>query len=365
MIFSTLKDLLVDALKISKIAANNKNSMPILQTVRIDSVDDKHIQITATNLEITIVKKVPANVYAEGSFTVPIKTFFDIVSTINSRTNKIDFEYNHQTQVLNVQYEKGTSTIKCLDPEDYPPSPKQENFTTVFVDKLGEITKNMQYMNCYSRDFSRPILQAIHLSGCENTVKMASADGYRLSYGTIPAHVMQDFEINVYAHQLVQVARLLSDDKDINYMVDRDTLALCNDDTEVYVLSLSGRYPDIQSVVPKKSVATTIVNTKDMAKAVKSSMVFARDNANSISMKFENNQIVVVGKSAERGDVESVVNGLTKGKPLTISVNGMFLGEILSNFSDSVVFKLNGEEQAICLHEENSNFEYVLMPMSR
>ena len=365
MIFSTLKELLVDALKISKIAANNKNSMPILQTVRIDSVDEKHIQITATNLEITIVKKVPANVYAEGSFTVPIKTFYDIISTISGSTSKIDFEYNHQTQILNVKYEKGSSTIKCLDPEDYPPTPSYEKFSKVFVDKLGQITKNMQYMNCYSRDFSRPILQAIHISGQENAVRIASADGYRLSYGTIPVYLLEDFNINVYAHQLVQVSRLLPEDKDIDYMVHKDTLALCNEDIQIYVLSLSGRYPDIQSVIPKKNVATTIVNAKDMAKAVKSSMVFARDNANSISMKFENNQIVVTGKSAERGDVESVVNGLTQGDPLTVSVNGMFLSEILSNFSDSVVFKLNGEEQPLCLHEENSNLEYVLMPMSR
>lgn len=364
MLFAVNKNTISQVLKSCRVVANNKNSMPILQTVLIETVEQNAIKITATNLEITIVETIYAKVEDPGKLTVPIKTLIDSIAA--SDNEALYFKYSPKTQNLSIKTKRSQTTIKCLDPDEYPPVKDPESFTQIYTDKLGQLTKKLLFMNCYARDFNRPVLQAINIASKNGFISMASADGYRLSHDKIQSDNVQNFEVNVYAHQLLQILKSIDLDQDFVYSIDDRIVLLQCENLSIYMLQVEGRYPDIEAVIPQHVNPTlAYVNAKDINKLISRSMVFARDNANSITMVFEENEIIVIGRSNERGDTEGSINASIKGESKTISINGMFVNDILSTLDETVVFEVNNADQAIKLYEDSSTLRYILMPMSR
>ena len=137
---------------------------------------------------------------------------------------------------------------------------------------------------------------------------------------------------------------------------------------------LEGRFPDFASIIPRAFVTSTVLYTNDLLVVCQRAEIFARDNANSASLSVkpaqnpgEPAEVLIVGKSAERGDSEGMLDATAEGEPLDISFNIRYLIDVLRVIKEErVVFQSNGAENPGVLRPENrEDFTHVIMPMSK
>ena len=74
-------DLCDAVLKVGK-AASSKSTNPLLEGIKIEAQED-YVKLTATDLELSLEKKIRADVQIEGSTFVPGKYFSDFVRKLN------------------------------------------------------------------------------------------------------------------------------------------------------------------------------------------------------------------------------------------------------------------------------------------
>src|SRR3984893_19537791 len=104
-------------------AISARTTLPILNNILLQATD-QGLALTATNLEIGIRKVVPAEVADEGATTVPARLITDFVSTLPDQELTLDLDL--QTQTLGLRCGRFDTHIKCIEAEEFPPSPRPD-----------------------------------------------------------------------------------------------------------------------------------------------------------------------------------------------------------------------------------------------
>jgi DNA polymerase-3 subunit beta len=91
MKFQIEKDVFQDALNQVQHVVSSRTTLPILSNVLIRA-DELGLELSTTDLDVTITKRVAAKVASTGATTLPARRLASIVRELP--TNEIDFEVN-------------------------------------------------------------------------------------------------------------------------------------------------------------------------------------------------------------------------------------------------------------------------------
>ena len=83
MKFSINKDIIADVLQKVQGPTTTKQNFPILNSVLVSAASNK-LKFITTDLDITIISKIDAEITKEGAFTVPMKRFLSIIKELPS-----------------------------------------------------------------------------------------------------------------------------------------------------------------------------------------------------------------------------------------------------------------------------------------
>ena len=108
-------DLCDAILKVSK-AVGIKTTNPVLEGVKITAREDT-VSFFATDLELSIEKKIKADVRIEGEAVVPGKYFADFVRKLDKE--QVEITLNDKKQ-LKISYMDSEGFLQCLNSEEYP-----------------------------------------------------------------------------------------------------------------------------------------------------------------------------------------------------------------------------------------------------
>lgn len=135
-----------------------------------------------------------------------------------------------------------------------------------------------------------------------------------------------------------------------------------------------GRFPDFMAVVPRNTEHIISVHPEPLLWAVQSAGVFASDNADSITlhiaydMTTSKGNIDVIGKSAERGDISTIVSCAGNIQcNFVYSLNWKFLRDALKHMKhmDTVTLRFNGQVNAMTISDyDKQDRMVVIMPMA-
>ena len=81
MQFDVAKTVLLKAISNVNGAVEKKNTIPVLQNIKIEAKDEKVI-LSATDMDILVTSTFEAGMKTGGSTTVPAQMFFDIIRKI-------------------------------------------------------------------------------------------------------------------------------------------------------------------------------------------------------------------------------------------------------------------------------------------
>ena len=128
---SCLQENLHRVLQINNRVTPGRTTMPIVQNTLIRTAG-KDLEFVATNLEMTVRIRIPADVEAEGELTAPNKLLSDFVNTL-PREEPVYMEKADGSEVLRIKCGYSKANVNGTSATLFPPVPEAEGGSRVII----------------------------------------------------------------------------------------------------------------------------------------------------------------------------------------------------------------------------------------
>jgi DNA polymerase-3 subunit beta len=340
MKLSCLQENLKRGLAVVGHAVAGKSTLPVLSNILL-STDEGRLKLAATNLEIGITCWIGAKIEEEGAITVPAKLLTDYVGGLPN--DKLLLAADMRTQVLNVQCGREfKANIKGIESEEFPiiPTVSDRTPTVAFPpDMLREAIDQVAF--AAATDDTRPVLAGVLMRLKGTTATFAAADGFRLSVRTItlPEPVAEPMDVIVPARALLELGRIIGDvegNVEVTVTPSGGQVLFHTEQMDLVSRLIEGKFPDFERIIPQGHATRTVLDTQELAKAVKLASYFATASANIVKLTMESGgdlgpgKLTISANAAEVGDNQSSLDGMVNGEGGQIALNVKFLTEALN-----------------------------------
>lgn len=338
-----------------------RTTAPIMECIKI-TAGAEEVTLLATDGELSIEKKVQAEVFEEGEICVPGKLFSDFIGKLT------DVEITIQTG------EKGLE-IRYLDSGTYMQSVSAEEFPKInleigensFVMKKSALKSIIgETVFCCAQDDSRPILKGCLLE-FKDKLEITALDGYRLALSS--AEILAKSGENSLvcpARTLNEIARSLSDGEEEITIYSQGGMLLVNTEGMTIVSRLyQGEFIKKENVLPTSYSTNVTVSRAELIASVERAAILIRgDKNNLVTLDIGGDQIKITSAS-EAGNVAESVKAETEGKDIVISMNAKYLLDALHALTEEMtVLSFNGPISPFILqNQEKKDSLYLILPV--
>ena len=361
------KDQLLLGLQSVQNVVNSRTTLPILSNVLLRAADNR-LELTATDLDVTISCSVEAKVGKPGATTIPVKKLVGIARELG--TPEIELAVDEKSACA---ITSGPSFFKIngLAAEEFPPFPQfKENKKVVLPqEKLRSMLKKTSF--AISTDESRYVLNGIFLSLKDHKVTMVATDGRRLAMVEEETDVAEgnQGEFIIPTKAVNELSRLLGDKGEVEIrFTDNQVAFTLKNDAGFSVLLISklveGNYPNYRQVIPSETKERVPIVREELLQAVRRAEIMTSDKANSVKFSFTKNNLTITANAPEVGEAKESLAINYKGKDMAIAFNPGYLLDPLNALSnvDEVFIELI-DELSPGVMKINGPFLYVVMPM--
>jgi DNA polymerase III subunit beta len=368
MNLSIAKDQLLAGLQSVQNVVGSRTTLPILSNVLLRA-DGNRLDLTATDLDVTITCSVEAKVSKAGATTIPVKKLLGIARELASA--EIDMEVDDKN-VCSVRSGSSFFKIRGLSADEFPAAPqfKEDRKVVLPQEKVKAMLKKTSF--AISTDESRYVLNGICFKLKDHKLTMVATDGRRL------ALVDEDVEVPPASHgdfivpakAVNELTRLLQDKGELEMKFSENQCAFTLRDDKggsVYVISklIEGNYPNYVQVIPAetKEKERIPLAREELLHALRRAEIMTSEKQNSVRMSFTKNNLAITANSPDVGEARESLAINYKGKDTAIAFNPGYLIEPLNALNvDEIYFELIDELSPGVL-KINGSFLYVVMPM--
>jgi DNA polymerase-3 subunit beta len=365
MNLSISKEQIMTGLQAVQNVVSTRTTLPILSNVLLRA-EGKGLELTATDLDVTVSCSVEAQVKKAGSTTLPVKRLFGIVRELGGAELELEVD---EKNVSSIRAGPSFYRIHGLSAEEFPPIPKFKEERMVKLDQ--ETVRDMLKKTCFavSTDETRYVLNGIFFSLKDHKLTMVATDGRRLAF--------VDKEVDgergqgdfiVPAKAVNELTRLLQDKGtvEIRYSENQAAFALSDDQGgSVLVVTklIEGNYPNYRQVIPAESKERIALIREEFLHALRRTEIMTSEKANSVKMTFAKNNLTINANSPDVGEGQESIAINYKGKEMAIAFNPRYLIDALNAISNDEVFFELTDELSPGVLKINGPFLYVVMPM--
>lgn len=348
-------------LRVSK-ALSNKPTNPILEGIKI-SAEDNELTLSATDTDLSIEKKIKADIKVEGETVVPGKFITEFVKKLSN--SEIELEVNDKNQLL-IRYDGNESIIQCYNVIEYPGFKKlktDEWFGISQKDLKALISKTIFSV---ALDDSRPILKGVLFDIDQKEISAVALDGYRLARVKKKSTANVKKQIVVPTRSLNEISRLLDDSDDIiNVYIDSNAIMIDTVDTKIISRLLEGDFVNYKQIIPMNYETFVIVNKLQLEDALERVSLLSKVGQNNF-VKFDIKEgAVQLTSNSEIGNIKEKISAVLNGKDVTIAFNPRFILESLKASNDEFVkLCLNtSSNPCVIVPTEGDEFLYLILPV--
>lgn len=319
-------------------AVAGKSTLPVLSNVLL-ATDEGRLKLAATNLEVGITHWIGAQIQEEGAVTVPAKLLADVVGGLPN--DKVTLTLDARTQSVKVECGRFTSNIKGIEAEEFPSIPTiadREPAAVLPPDVLREAIDQVAF--AAASDDSRPVLAGVLVRMHDARLFLAAADGFRLATRTValPEPVAQQAEFIVPARALAELSRIAAEAEgtvSITIAPGGSQVLFHTESTELVSRLIDGKFPDVERIIPQQYVTRSVLDTAELAKAVKLASYIATASQNVVKLTMEPGgelgpgRLVISANAAEVGDNTGELDAMIHGEGGQIALNVKYLSELL------------------------------------
>lgn len=361
MKFSITREALQSGLGAVASAIPTRTTLPVLSNILMRAGDGS-VQLSGTDLDISVSLSVPADVSEPGAVTVPAKKLVEIARVLE------DAPVHFSTDGSQVSLECGKSRFKLygLAEDEFPAFPEVD-FGNAWRMKAGDVQEMIERTSfAVSSEESRPILNGVlwQLDG-ERTV-MVATNGHRLARvrraldGAGPAET----DLIIPPKALHQVNRLYAAGDELEIAKSDNHLAFRSADRLVFTRLIEGPYPNYDQVIPKDNDKEAVANRAALEAAIKRMAVVASDQTHRVRLSFGPGALRFRVQTPDLGEAEDELALDYDGEELEIGFNAAYLLEILRYMPDEDVrMTFKAPERAATFAPASGEPDYLCLVM--
>lgn len=360
------KEQIINGLQAVQNIVSTRTTLPILSNVLLRAENDR-LELTATDLDVTISCAVEAQVKVSGMTTVPVKRLFGIVRELGNSEIKIEVD---DKNVASVRSGPSFYKINGLTAEEFPPLPKFKEDKKVVLPQ--ETVRNMLKRTAFavSTDETRYVLNGIFFSLKDHKLTMVATDGRRLALADEDVELLEkgQGDFIVPAKAVNELTRLMQEkgEVEINYTENQAAFTLRDDKgSSVLVITklIEGNYPNYKQVIPGEMKERISLIREEFLHALRRAEIMTSEKANSVKLAFGKNNLAITANAPDVGEAQESIAINYKGSETTIAFNPRYLIDPLSALPNEEVFFELIDELSPGVIKINGPFLYVVMPM--
>lgn len=367
MQITVLRKELEQILDLATNVVSKKSINPILQNILLTA---KHgeLEIAATDLEVSILVSLGAEVHQEGEITVLNSLLREIIKSARSETIEIvsESDGNVTVRAVGTSYE---ANIHSISPGEYPVINKEEleNAPSFFI--KGFLLQEMLNKNIpfSAKDDVRYTFNSVYFEKDNLDFKTVSSDTKRLALAkTFVDSSTTDFSLLIP----IKTAKILKDmlgENELELRIMNKKAGFIYDNITLISNQIEGKFPDYKNVIPKETNFNIPINKKDFADTIKSLAPFLTGDVQKVLLSFEDGVLHTTTDETELGKGQNQMDIEYSGETIEMAFNYKFLQDIIAVVEeDEIVIKIwQADKPAIFAGKDNDNTLFVTVPMKR
>ena len=357
-------DLSEAVMKVSRAIAY-KTTNPILEGIKVVA-DGDYLTVSATDQELSIEKKIKAEVKVEGETVVPGKFFTEFIKKLTKE--KIELITNDKNQ-MRIVYTDSEGTVQCFNALEYPSFNKIDTADYFAISESDLKSVINKTIFAVAVDDSRPILKGclFEVDNEKNELISCALDGYRLALATVKLkHTSLGADIIVPAKSLSEISKLLGDSDDIiNIYIQDNYLMVDLNETKIITRLIDGEFLNFEQIIPQNFETSIIVNKSQFEDALDRASLLSKVGQNNL-VKFEiKENSLLIKSNSDLGNINENIGISFKGKDLKIAFNARYFTESARNVSDEFIkISFNSPTNpCIITPVDNENYKFLILPV--
>ncbi len=373
MKLTSTRENLLYSLDIANTFAGKHANLPILQNILIRA-HESGVEISATNLEVSIKTHIRAKVEIPGSFTVPAKTITEYVRLLTNDQVELTLEGTE----LVIRSAGSETKIKGFPAEEFPviPGIEEGNTYLIHAETLRQTIAKVA-ISCAKNEI-RPEFSGVYCrfkSERYDGLIMAATDSYRLSEARVPIAQGGEGEMSCIIPgrvaqeiaRLIQFGRQHEGEEHVRMTVSANQISIRYDMFEMVSRLIEGRYPDYTQIIPTTFKTQATFHVSELVNKIKAASLFSTAGVNAISFQLDSQkkQLGVSSTSAQTGAHTSYIDTEVTGDHMTVLLNFRYVLDGLQQIEeDEALMQINSPD-APCLIRVpgNETFQYIVMPI--
>jgi DNA polymerase-3 subunit beta len=340
------------------------------------------LQVSATNLEIFITCKIPAEIREPGTVAIPAHLLTDLVGALPSGELELDLpeESSANTRpTLTLTSVFGKATIRCMSASEFPSRLQADEQNTVSIEAALLKAMIAQVAFAAASDGSRPIFTSVLMRFNGETLTLAAADAFRLATQIVPFPTPEVWngDLLVPARTLSELAKLLPGEGTVQISASphRNLIVFQAEGLTLGSRLIEGTYPNYQQIIPESYETQAVIETKLFATLVRSVAPFATDNSNIIRltvMPGANDGLTpgllrCEAHAEDVGSADPAVAAIVTGVEQKVTLNVKYVADMLAAIDTTEVTLEIKSPQRPCIFRPAggaAEVKHLIMPMT-
>jgi DNA polymerase-3 subunit beta len=336
-----------------------KATIAVLQNVKIESVGESNIRITATDLDTTMRIDVGADIKTAGILCINGEKLSAIVPTLPDGEISFTKESNNWASVT---AGKTKLRIAGTDVSQFPEMTANKS-TPISIRSADLKSMIERTIFSTSQELSQFALNAVKLEIGGGVAKMVSTDSTRLSLASSSVDKKASLDLMIPRKAAMEIMKIEAET--VNIGEDANHLFVEGDGFMLTARKLTGRFPNYEMILPKDNTLSVSFDVDELRRVVRRCHMFA--SFETLRCDLSDGTAAFSAQSAEQGEITDAVDAVYSGEPISIGFNSRFLMEFLNVASDGqmqILFSEKNNVPAIFTAESLPDYQYILVPLN-
>ncbi|MDZ4122483.1 MAG: DNA polymerase III subunit beta [Candidatus Cloacimonadaceae bacterium] len=365
-----------------------KNISPILINYLIEvDADTNMVQITASDLEITVIVQFPANVSESGATAIAARHFNEIISSMPDQVINI-FKMD---EIVKIQCGKIDFSLMCADPTLFPvlPAKTLDNALTFDAALFNRMVSKTVF--AVSTDVNRAVLTGVCWTIKPEFHQMAATDGRKVAEIKVfdsplanQAPTETNTEDNIFTEtpNIETIERVIpiktlsflqkiieSGITELKVVIESNRILFAYGKYLIFTKIIEHKYPDYHKAFMPDLPNTVIIDKDAIRTTIRRVALVAPDDNLRIKLEIDLDRFEINTVNRDTGEAKQVMENYSyQGSPTSVSVNYKYMVSILDAIdTDKVKITLGTSRDPLMFYNESlpekQELTFLLMPL--
>ena len=332
MKFHVNRDVFSEAVSFVVKLLPQRNPQPILAGVLIEATE-AGLSLAAFDYEASARTTIEATVDEPGTILVHGRLLNEISSRLPNAPIQIEVD---EDGGIVLTCGSARFTLSSMPVQEYPAIPEVSGQSGL-VPAEDFATAIAQVAFAASRDDVTPVLTGVQLEVSGTSLSLVATDRYRVALREIPWDASgvtseEPTTALVPARTLTEVGKTFAHGGDISIAFsgsgDREIIAFTAGNKTVTSLLIKGNFPPVRRLFPEQTDHYAVVNTADLAEAVRR-VSLVLDRSAPLRFTFTEDGVSMDASGTEQARATESVDATLAGEEVTLGLNPQYLLEAL------------------------------------